>query len=1511
MEKYKDLKNNKNFLEVEEKTPEFYLLSGDRYYLLSDFALAISEYKKAEDICAENPEYKYRIGRALLQLGNFTEARIYFQKAILLEPGRAEFYNALSYTSHCLGNFKEAFENSLKAFELSPGNSLFRYNLAVIKMEIVKDKKDYSLDSLDSIGREYRKAGIENLDVDINKVFENFSTLGLLYFSKGAFEEARDWFLRASKLIPEKGAIYINIATIDLLEGNYKEAIFYFKKSFDLKANVYSAIRGLALSYEKQGNINMAIMEYERLLKLEPQDEFARTSLNKIYQAVRVENMSNSFVNLCRIYLKDGELEKAFYELQNAIKMGGETFELVSEINRVGLYLLIKGREASALRLYEKAAMLLKKLYRELKRKYQKKDWTRGFEYIFPLHKADMERIVTYRMLRDIYYNRKLYTIAHSWHDELWKAIKEIPSNFLLYDTKKLDKLVYEIAEAVKTSWFTCPEFYKIMGEINIYRSELNDALACYRKAAKLCPEEPSYLLATGNCLFSLKKYKEASLEYIKVLALEPARLIDNRDCLINLFKVLHKDDFCKFEAACLENIRIASHNSGNYFLLGELYLQKGKIEPSVKAFENALRLSFPKKLYLNSLASAYLFKGEELYKNNNFDEAKEFFSMAFSFGSEDEIAWRAFFFMGLICYKQNSLEKALIYFLKLKYSSPEFRLKAYRYMGIIYELQNIPEKAEYYNREFLEEINIKAREQLITMEHNFLLPAKESYIFEDIAAYERAIELEPERILYYILLVNLYENIQQLEVLSKKFFKKVFENFLYARIFIYTGRVFCRKNLLDKARLEYTKAIDAGLKADDLAASLNELAMKYYEQAGVRETKDILKEAIKCTEYYFPAYYNLGNIYYSLGRFDKARELFDYAFLFEKNREEKSKILNVLGKINLKLGKLPVAREKFEKSIEINPENIDGFYYMAMIDGRWGRKERAIEYLLKVLDLDPYHFKSIKYLRDLYGGEDDFIKNQWQEQLVKLLKIKFSETNFEDKYLFSEDLEEILIEYEKAFPLTLKDVKYFKKLAFLYMREERLEETSRAVEKCTNLNPDMAYLHIELSHVYTEAGHGAEAEKEALKAIEGGMKTIAFSEICIKIGNKFLHEGELEKARLEYEKAWDMGNRSKQLALKINKIGVEYSSTGNIDGAIEQFKKSINIKPDNFVFYKNLGTMYQRKGLLKDAIKSFEEASSIKDDDIKILEKLKTVYQEAGYFKKSIKILKKLRKLKPKNSTYLLVMAKIYQDIGRYKKALECYKETVTMKKEWTLPYMGVAGIYIEQSLFVRARKALQEVLKSNPHSGKALALLAYIYKQENELSLSYKYYNEAMDVYMGEIQKKDVPPSVFVELGDLFLYGLHIDKAIEYYEKALDVKEEDIMAIMKLGKTFFIKGEIEESELYLKKLTVNNVELPEAYFYSGDICYIKGMKEQAIDFYREVIRLAPDWLYKAYEKSGKIYSELNEKELAGKCYKKARYYKNPEQAEINSVMVFQDIKKVIETMEKDLKDKKNDYNI
>jgi hypothetical protein len=108
------------------------------------------------------------------------------------------------------------------------------------------------------------------------------------------------------------------------------------------------------------------------------------------------------------------------------------------------------------------------------------------------------------------------------------------------------------------------------------------------------------------------------------------------------------------------------------------------------------------------------------------------------------------------------------------------------------------------------------------------------------------------------------------------------------------------------------------------------------------------------------------------------------------------------------------------------------------------------------------------------------------------------------------------------------------------------------------------------------------------------------------------------------------------------NNMGDIYSQEGNVEGAIKEFKRAIELKPNYADVYHNLATTYYRKGDLKEAVKLYQQATSFNPELFESHFNLGIIYLDTGELDLAIKEFQKATQIRPEdvNARQALEMA-------------------------------------------------------------------------------------------------------------------------------------------------------------------------------------------------------------------------------------------------------------------------------
>lgn len=106
------------------------------------------------------------------------------------------------------------------------------------------------------------------------------------YHKKGNLQMAENLYLKTLHLFPENPHILNNLGNIYNEKALYHEAIKYYELSL-IYENSPNTHFNLAVALEKTGNIEKAIYHYEEALKVNPTDREAKIRIDKLLSDTR------------------------------------------------------------------------------------------------------------------------------------------------------------------------------------------------------------------------------------------------------------------------------------------------------------------------------------------------------------------------------------------------------------------------------------------------------------------------------------------------------------------------------------------------------------------------------------------------------------------------------------------------------------------------------------------------------------------------------------------------------------------------------------------------------------------------------------------------------------------------------------------------------------------------------------------------------------------------------------------------------------------------------------------------------------------------------------------------------------------------------------------------------------------------------------------------------------------------------------------------------------------------
>ena len=267
---------------------------------------------KLEQLLKIEPNNAYLnscLGNYYGQIGELKQARIYHEKAILLNPYESVFYINLSETYKFLGNISlsKIFleynllieENNELALVLYARalftinnfkQSLFTYQKlinAISYPENFKYKVEYFHKLIDSSQAEKARIFLDEMNKEDNKENDKhkedlFYLEGTLNIELKEYTNAVSNFEKCIRFNRNNSFAYSSLAVAFERLNLYDKAIDYLKKSISLDGNNSRALNNLGILYSHLGNIKEGISLLKKSLKIDPYNNEVKYILGQL-----------------------------------------------------------------------------------------------------------------------------------------------------------------------------------------------------------------------------------------------------------------------------------------------------------------------------------------------------------------------------------------------------------------------------------------------------------------------------------------------------------------------------------------------------------------------------------------------------------------------------------------------------------------------------------------------------------------------------------------------------------------------------------------------------------------------------------------------------------------------------------------------------------------------------------------------------------------------------------------------------------------------------------------------------------------------------------------------------------------------------------------------------------------------------------------------------------------------------------------------------------------------------
>ncbi|HZM09626.1 MAG TPA: protein kinase [Candidatus Limnocylindrales bacterium] len=322
-----------------------------------------------------------------------------------------------------------------------------------------------------------------------------------------------------------------------------------------------------------------------------------------------------------------------------------------------------------------------------------------------------------------------------------------------------------------------------------------------------------------------------------------------------------------------------------------------------------------------------------------------------------------------------------------------------------------------------------------------------------------------------------------------------------------------------------------------------------------------------------------------------------------------------------------------------------------------------------------------------------------------------------------------------------------------------------------------------------------------------------------------------------------------------------------NIEKAIAEFTKAIQIDPNYALGYAALGNSYwvgfqqyaKPNGWVPNASRNCQKALSVNPELVAGHVCLGRLLTGSGKYDQAVEEFQRAVRAEPGSEDALLGLAEAYSHLGDLAAAESTYKKAVALRPEYWGVYSWLGTFYFGQNRYADAAAAFLKSTQLAPNNYLGYFNLGGAYGLEGR-------YSEAIDALKRSIELR---PSLdaYGNLGYTYTLMHRYPEAIAALEQALKIDDHDWLNWGNLGDALYWSPSrrAEAEAKYRKaiaiaasKLEVNAGDVP-TLAYLADYSAMVGDRQTAITYIEKALKLAPS-NGEALFRAALVYNHFNQ---------------------------------------------------
>ncbi|XP_041632492.1 UDP-N-acetylglucosamine--peptide N-acetylglucosaminyltransferase 110 kDa subunit isoform X1 [Drosophila kikkawai] len=334
-------------------------------------------------------------------------------------------------------------------------------------------------------------------------------------------------------------------------------------------------------------------------------------------------------------------------------------------------------------------------------------------------------------------------------------------------------------------------------------------------------------------------------------------------------------------------------------------------------------------------------------------------------------------------------------------------------------------------------------------------------------------------------------------------------------------------------------------------------------------------------------------------------------------------------------------------------------------------------------------------------------------------------------------------------------------------------------------------------------------------------------------------------------------------LAEAYSNLGNVYKERGQLQEALDNYRRAVRLKPDFIDGYINLAAALVAARDMESAVQAYITALQYNPDLYCVRSDLGNLLKALGRLEEAKACYLKAIETCPGFAVAWSNLGCVFNAQGEIWLAIHHFEKAVTLDPNFLDAYINLGNVLKEARIFDRAVAAYLRALNLSANNAVVHGNLACVYYEQGLIDL-------AIDTYRRAIDLQPNFPDAYCNLANALKEKGQVKEAEDCYNTALRLCSNHADSLNNLANIKREQGYIEEAtRLYLKALEVFP-DFAAAHSNLASVLQQQGKLKEALMHYKEAIRIQPTFA-DAYSNMGNTLKELQDVSGALQCYTRA----------------------------------------